>query len=184
MKALLADVQGPKSMILTINAGQIPADHWTQDPAIGGGRIVGEACHFIDLARFLAGAPVAAWAVQPTGLSNARGTADTATLGLTFEDGSTASIHYFANGHRGMPKERIDVFAGGKVLQLDNFVSLRAHGFSAMSYRRMLRQDKGQAACAAAFVRAMKGDASGLIPRAELFEVSRIAIAAEAAIRA
>jgi predicted dehydrogenase len=62
IKTLLAEVPGPKSFIMTVNAGAIPADHWTQDPAVGGGRILGEACHFIDLLRYLAGAPIDRWA--------------------------------------------------------------------------------------------------------------------------
>lgn len=184
MSQLLAGVSGPKSMVLTVNAGEIPMDHWTQDREIGGGRIVGEACHFIDLARYFAGHPVASWSVTPMSLSDSRGAADTATINLTFGDGSTAAIHYFANGHKGFPKERVEVFAGGRILQLDNFISLKGFGTPGFSRSRSLRQDKGQAACAQAFVTAMQGDTSGLIPRAELLEVTRLAIEAEEAVRA
>lgn len=184
MTRLLDGVAGPKSMVLTVNAGEIPMDHWTQDREIGGGRIVGEACHFIDLARYFAGHPVASWSVVPMGLPDNRGAADTATINLTFEDGSTAAIHYFANGQQGFPKERVEVFAGGRILQLDNFISLKGFGTPGFLRSRSLRQDKGQAACAQAFVMAMQGDTSGLIPRAELFEVMRLAIEAEDAVRA
>lgn len=184
MTRLLEGVAGPKTMVLTVNAGKIPLDHWTQDREIGGGRIVGEACHFIDLARHFAGHPVASWSVTPMGLPDSRGAADTTTISLSFEDGSTAAIHYFANGHKGFPKERIEIFAGGRILQLDNFIALRGFGTPGFSRSRSLRQDKGQAACAQAFVKAMQGDASGLIPRAELFEVTRLAIEAEDAARA
>ena len=184
MTRLLEGIAGPKSMVLSVNAGEIPLDHWTQDREIGGGRIVGEACHLIDLARHFAGHPVASWGVTPMGLPNSRGAADTVTINLTFEEGSTAAIHYFANGHKGFPKERVEIFAGGRILQLDNFIALRGFGTPGFSRSRSLRQDKGQAACAQAFVKAMQGDVSGLIPRAELFEVTRIAIEAEDAARA
>ncbi len=184
MTRLLEGVSGPKSMVLTVNAGNIPLDHWTQDREIGGGRIVGEACHFIDLARHFAGHPVASWSVTSMGLSGNRGAADTTTINLTFEDGSTAAIHYFANGHKSFPKERVEVFASGCILQLDNFISLRGFGTPGFSRSRSLWQDKGQVACAQAFVKAMQGDARGLIPRAELFEVTRLAIEAQDAVRA
>ena len=183
MTRLLEGVAGPKSIVLTVNAGKIPLDHWTQDRDIGGGRIVGEACHFIDLARYLAGHPITSWSVAPMGRPDSRGAADTATISITFEDGSTAAIHYFANGHKGFRKERVEVFAGGRVLQLDNFIALRGFGTPGFSYSRSLRQDKGQAACAQAFVKAMLGDDRGLIPKAELFEVTRLAIEAEDAAR-
>ncbi len=184
MARLLEDVSAPKSIVLTVNAGAIPMDHWTQDREIGGGRIVGEACHFIDLARFLAGHPIASWSLVPTGSNDATGAADCATINLAFEDNSTAAIHYFTNGHKGMPKERVEVFAQGRILQLNNFISLRGYGFPDFRRTRSIRQDKGQVACATAFVDAMRGDASRIIPRSELFEVSRVAIDAEDAIRA
>ena len=113
MKALLDKVTGPKTFILTMNAGSIPADHWTQDRELGGGRIIGEACHYIDLMRHLVGAPIAGFSAVSIG--NAPGvdiTEDKASITLTFEDGSMGTIHYFANGGKAFPKERIEAFAG------------------------------------------------------------------------
>lgn len=178
MKNLLEGVAGPKAFVMTVNAGAIPAGHWTQDRQTGGGRIVGEACHFIDLLRYLAAAPVekhgVAMMASPTG--------DTATITLTFADGSVGSIHYFANGSKSFPKERLEVFSGGRILQLDNF--RRLHGFGWPGFRKMnlWRQDKGQKACAAAFVRAVEQGGAAPIPFEELMEVSRLSIEAEQAL--
>ena len=121
---LLREVDGPKAFVVTVNAGAVPADHWTQNRAAGGGRIVGEACHFVDLLRHLAGSPIAE--AERRSLA---GREDVSSLELRFEDGSIGTIHYLANGHKSFPKERIEVFAGGRVLRLDNFRSLRGVGW-------------------------------------------------------
>jgi predicted dehydrogenase/threonine dehydrogenase-like Zn-dependent dehydrogenase len=173
VKQLLAGVTGPKAFVMTVNAGAIPADHWTQDPAIGGGRIVGEACHFIDLLRFLAGAPISHW--SRAGM--AAPTDDTVTLQLGFADGSIGTVHYFANGSKAFPKERLEVFAGGRVLQMDNFRRLSGWGWPKFKPMKLWRQDKGQKACAAAFVQALRDGGPAPIPVDEILEVSRVSIA-------
>ncbi|AGA89831.1 putative dehydrogenase [Thioflavicoccus mobilis 8321] len=178
MKALLAAVPGPKSLILTVNAGAIQADHWTQDPAIGGGRIIGEACHFIDLARHLAGAPIVSHRVQGLGTAETPGPRDTAAIALGLADGSEATIHYLANGHKGFPKERIEVFVAGRVLQLDNFRTLRGWGWPGFTKMNLWKQDKGAEAAAVAFVRAIREGGLPPIPLAETLEASRISILA------
>jgi len=177
MRELLRGVQGPKSLSLLMNAGAIPPDHWTQDRQVGGGRILGEACHFIDLARFLVGAPiVAASGGAMRGKSGAVSSLDTAQISLEFEDGSIASIQYYANGHRSFPKERVEVFASGRILQLENFRVLRGFGYSGFRGFRTWRQDKGHAACVQAFLRAVESGGPSPIPAGEIFEVSRVAI--------
>ena len=173
IKSLVAGVSGPKSFIMTVNAGSIPAEHWTQDKEIGGGRIIGEACHFIDLLRFLAGNPIASHTY--TAMDSTNG--DTVTLQLSFADGSIGTVHYFANGCKAYPKERLEVFAAGRVLQLDNFRKLQGFGWPGFSKMNLWRQDKGQIACAAAFVNAIKsGGVVAPIPFAEIMEVSRVSI--------
>lgn len=172
MKQLLKGVSGPKAFVMTVNAGAIPADHWTQDPQAGGGRIIGEACHFIDLLRFLANAPIASW----TRTDMASATRDTASIQLTFADGSVGTIHYFANGSKSFPKERLEVFASGQVLQLDNFRKLTGFGWPGFKKMNLWRQDKGQKACAQAFVDALEGRGPLPIPFDEVVEVSRISI--------
>ncbi len=130
MKALLDAAPEPKSFVMTVNSGEIPAEHWTQDRAQGGGRIIGEACHFIDLLRFLAGHSIAAvHAVRIGSNTTSAIRDDKATITLEFADGSFGSVHYLANGHRSLPKERLEVFCGGRVLQLNNFRKLRGYGW-------------------------------------------------------
>lgn len=172
MKSLLAPSIAPMAMTMTVNAGAIPSDHWVQDPAVGGGRIVGEACHFVDLMRFLAGSPI----VRAEAAGMRSDTDDTAGITLAFANGSIGAIQYYANGNKALAKERLEVFAGGRVLALDNFRRLSAHGWSRRSGLSALRQDKGQDACAAAFVAAAKAGATAPIPLTEILEVSRVSI--------
>ncbi len=172
IKALLATVSTPKSFIMTVNAGVIPAEHWTQDREIGGGRIIGEVCHFIDLLRFLAGAPLIAW--QRLAMDSL--TDDTVSISLAFADGSIGTVHYLANGSKAFPKERLEVFCAGRVLQLDNFRRLVGYGWPGFKKLNLWRQDKGQTMCAAAFVRAVEEGGPAPIPLAEILEVSRMTI--------
>lgn len=173
IRSLLDSVQAPKAFVMQVNAGAIPADNWLQDRAVGGGRIVGEACHFIDLLRFLAGAPIVDYSA--TAMDSATG--DTVTLQLRFADGSIGTVHYFANGSKAVPKERLEVFAAGRVLQLDNFRRLRGHGWPGFRGMRAARQDKGQRNCAAAFVQAVQQGGEAPIGFDELMEVSRVSVA-------
>jgi predicted dehydrogenase len=183
MKDLLRGSSEQKSVIITVNAGAIPANHWTQDSEVGGGRIIGEACHFIDLARFLVRARIGD--VQAVALAKREGLAyaDKASVTLKFVDGSFAVIHYLANGHRSFPKERVEVFCGGRILQLANFRRLTAYGFARFSGSRLWRQDKGNAACIAAFVRAVETGGEPPIPVEELFEVSEATLHAAELLR-
>jgi predicted dehydrogenase len=170
MKALLAGVTGPKSMVLTVNAGAIPSSHWTQDHQVGGGRIIGEACHFIDLLRHLAGCEIERSSIDR--MQSQCG--DTATINLRFADGSIGTVHYFANGPRSLSKERLEVFAAGRVLQLDNYRVLRGIGWPKFRPMRLWRQDKGQAACAEAFLKVLTGQGAPVMSTQELLAVARI----------
>jgi predicted dehydrogenase len=184
LNTLLEGVREPKVFVMTVNAGAIPRDHWTQDLGIGGGRIIGEACHFIDLLRFLAGSPITGF--QAMALGNTGGesvTEDKASISLQFQDGSVGTILYLANGHKSFPKERLEVFVSGRILQLDNFRRLTGYGWPGFGHMRLLRQDKGQKACAAAFVRAIEQGADSPIPFHELVEVSRLTIEIAEALR-
>ena len=178
IKQLLERSSGPKSFIMTVNAGAIPAEHWTQDRAIGGGRIVGEACHFIDLLRFLAASPIAGFDVRYMGGMGPAELRDNAVISLGFEDGSVGAIHYLANGSKAFPKERLEVFSGGAVLQLDNFRKMRGFGWPGFSKMNLMRQDKGQKACIAAFLDAIRNGSPSPIPVDEILEVSRVSIEA------
>jgi len=170
---------GPISVIITVNAGQIPAEHWTQDEKTGGGRIVGEACHFIDLMRHLTGQTITG--TTSTAMLEAANTgrpADTASITLSFKDGSTGTIHYFANGCKDFPKERIEVFAGGRILQIDNFKSLNYFGWPAARNLSLWSQDKGQTNCVAAFIEAIKNGTPSPIDIDEIFEVAELTLSA------
>jgi predicted dehydrogenase/threonine dehydrogenase-like Zn-dependent dehydrogenase len=175
MHELLAGAPGPKSLVMTINAGAIPAAHWTQDREVGGGRLVGEGCHFVDLLRFLTGAPIVAHSVSVMDTP----TRDSATITLRFAEGSLGTIVYLANGSKVFPKERLEAFAGGRVLQLDNFRRLTGFGWPGFAKLNLWRQDKGQVACTRAFIEAVRSGGPSPIPLAELLEVSRVSIALE-----
>jgi len=177
MKALLSAVKEPKSFIMTMNAGAIPANHWTQDPSVGGGRIIGEACHFIDLMRFLAGSKIVSIQARRMGDTPAVAiTEDKAAITLGFEDGSFGTILYLANGASSFPKERVEVFAAGRVLQLDNFRKLKGFGWPGFSKLNLWKQNKGQSECAAAFLAAVQNGAVTPITSDEIFEVARVSI--------
>lgn len=179
MKSLLKGVTASKSFVFTVNAGALPADHWAQDKEKGGGRIVGEACHFIDLMRHLAGHPITAIYAHPmrTRSSEEIGE-DKVFIVIEFADGSHGTINYLANGASTFPKERIEVFAGQRILQLDNYRVLNGFGWPGFRRERRFRADKGQADCARAFLAALRGEAPAPIAPEEIFEVSEWTIEA------
>jgi predicted dehydrogenase/threonine dehydrogenase-like Zn-dependent dehydrogenase len=163
VKALLAGVREPKTFVMTVNAGAIPPNHWTQDPLVGGGRIVGEACHFVDLLRFLAGVPITGFHATFMG-TGTRVSSDKVSFTVHFADGSFGTVHYLANGHKSFPKERLEVFCAGRILQLDNFRQLKGYGWPGFRKMNLWAQDKGQNACAAAFLDAVRKGGPTPIP--------------------
>lgn len=185
LKGLIDSVVEPKVFIMTMNAGAIPANHWTQDAATGGGRIIGEACHYIDLMRFLSGAPIVHVAARRLGsAAGLQVVEDKAVITLGFADGSFGTIHYLANGAKDFPKERIEVFCAGRTLQIDNFRKLTGYGWPGFRKEASWKQDKGQDACAAAFVSSIVEGREAPIPASDIFEVARITIEAAEQLRA
>lgn len=177
---LLRGRTGPLCMSMFVNAGLIPADHWVHDPEVGGGRIVGEGCHWLDLLTFLTGAPIESSTVQHVGPQAKIATrGDHALISLAFADGSVGSVHYFANGHRSFPKERLTVFCEGKVLEMDNFRVLDGYGWSNFKRLKTMRQDKGHAAECQRFVDAIRRGGPPLIPFDQLMNVSLHSIRCE-----
>ena len=177
IKSLLESKREPKVIVITVNAGAIPGDHWTQDPEVGGGRIVGEGCHFIDLMRFLVGAAITGH--QAMMIGNVPGIEvrdDKVSINLSFADGSIGTIHYLANGGKAFPKERIEVFCGDAVLQMDNYRTLQGFGWPGFNKMKLFKQDKGQTACAKAFVNAIKQGKPSPISYEEVMESSRVSI--------
>jgi len=169
---LLAARTGPRAFVYTVNAGSVPAEHWTQDRESGGGRIIGEACHFIDLLRYLSGSPMVGVSASPMAAGQSPGIVDSASLTLRFANGDVGSIHYLANGHRSFAKERLEVFASGAILQLDNFLRLRSYGWPGFRGERVFRQDKGQRGLVGAFLGAIASGKPEPIPLEELLEVA------------
>lgn len=177
IKNLLDAKPAPKTFIMTMNAGEIPEDHWTQDVEVGGGRIIGEACHYIDLMRFLAGSKIKSFNAVKMGKNDfVELTEDKASISLTFEDGSMGSIHYFSNGGKSFPKERIEVFCDNGVLQLDNFKKLRGFGWKGFSKMNLWSQNKGQENCVDAFMESVRKGRKNPIPHDEIFEVARVSV--------
>lgn len=143
----------PKSIHYRINAGVLPADHWVHDPEVGGGRIIGEACHFIDLCAFLAGSPIKSVSAQR--MSDAKNVSDTVTIQLQFDNGSIASIDYLSNGSKALEKEFIEIFSGGVVYHLHDFKELIVYDKSA-NKKKFGTQDKGHKAEVNAFIDAIE----------------------------
>ena len=133
---------GPMTMIYRINAGAIPKDSWIQDMEIGGGRIIGEACHFIDYLTYINGSlPIK---VSALALPDPNGLTDTVTISVSFENGSTGVIAYFANGSKELQKEYIEIFASGTTAILNDFKELKIYGKGKIFKSKSFNQNKGQ----------------------------------------
>jgi predicted dehydrogenase len=166
-------VSGPRTLNYRFNAGPIPSDHWTQDLSVGGGRLVGEACHAIDLAAFLFGSQVVrvyAEAVTPGGAAGA-GDDQTAFV-ARFADGSVASINYFAGGDKAFPKERIELFGGSRVAVIDDFKTVTLSKGGHARVEKMRGRDKGHDAELEAFVGAVRAGGQPPIPYGSILNVS------------
>jgi predicted dehydrogenase/threonine dehydrogenase-like Zn-dependent dehydrogenase len=145
-KEFFAGRQAPLSISYRINAGRIPKSHWTQDPHEGGGRIIGEVCHFIDLMHFLTGAlTTRAYAESITSRNQEMVDEDNVFITLRFSDGSNGSIAYLSEGDRSLPKERVEIFCEGKSFVLDDFRSATSYQGGREESTKPRQQDKGQA---------------------------------------
>ncbi|HNE69983.1 MAG TPA: bi-domain-containing oxidoreductase [Anaerolineales bacterium] len=181
LKSQLESLQEPKHLHYRVNAGFIPANHWTQDEAIGGGRIIGEACHFIDTLTFLVGAlpvKVSAQALP----NNGKYREDNVSMTFTFADGSIGVVDYLANGDKSMPKERLEVFCGGMVAILDDYVSLNVVKDGKRKEEKGA-QDKGWRGEMAAFAEAVQGKGEAPIPYGQIIAVTKSTFAAVESIR-
>jgi len=158
LKIMLDLINEHKSFIYTCNAGFISEDNWIQDPKVGGGRLIGEACHFVDLLVYLSGSKIKN--LEVIEMKDNKMCPDTFSINLSFVDGSIGSIHYFSNGNFSFPKERLEVFCGGTIFKLDNFKKLSAWGFPNFTKRRLLKQDKGQKNCVNEFISSIKNKKS------------------------
>lgn len=177
LRSLLFESSEPFAAHYRVNAGYIPLNHWTQDPFQGGGRIIGEGCHFIDFLTFLAGAApvsVSAQALPDQG----RYRQDNVLISLTFPDGSLGSISYLANGDKSLAKERLEIFCAGRVGILDDYRRLEwVRDGRRQVFQSPLGQNKGHQNAWAAFLTAAREGGPPPIPYTELVEVSRATFA-------
>jgi predicted dehydrogenase/threonine dehydrogenase-like Zn-dependent dehydrogenase len=172
----------PLAMTYRINAGPIPASSWIHDPEQGGGRIIGEVCHFVDLVQHVADDEVAeVFAINAGGY--AAGLHDVVTISVRFRGGSVASINYFANGDKSYPKERLEVFGGGTIAVLDDFRELTLTRNGKRKSVKKLSQDKGFDEEIAAFLKAVKDGGAPPIPLASLVATTRATFAIEESLR-
>lgn len=173
----------PLVMHYRVNAGYIPLTHWVHDPEQGGGRIIGEGCHFIDFMSFLSGG--VPQSIRTVGLEDGgRYREDNVVIQITFSDGSIGTLSYLSNGDRAFPKERIEAFSGGRVAVLDDFRSLAViHAGRQRVYRSRLRQDKGHEQEWLDYVQALQNGQPPPIPYTQLFGVTRATFAAVQALR-
>lgn len=174
MKALLGSA--PMNVVATMNAGFIPANSWVHDRAVGGGRILGEACHFIDLITYLTGSSVTAVCMNAMGQSPSE-TSDNASILLRYANGSTGVINYFSNGSKAYSKERVEVYSQDRTLILDNFRTLRGYGFKGFS-KLKTSQDKGHQEQFRLLLASVQSGGDSLIPLNEIFNTTRATLAA------
>lgn len=174
MKSYLGERPGPMNVIATMNAGHIPPDIWVHDPEVGGGRIVGEACHYIDLITYLTGSKVVEVSMQALG-ADPKVNTDNASIHLKYENGSLGVINYFANGNKSYSKERVEVYYRGKNLILDNFRRLDGYGYGRGFGSKLLKtkQDKGHRKQFELLTRRWKKGGESLIPFDEIVNTTR-----------
>lgn len=177
IKGYLRGRSAPLCMQMTVNAGVIPPDHWTQDPKRGGGRIIGEACHFIDLLAYLAESPVVSVSAMMIG-QGAAVLEDKMSITFQMADGSIGTVHYFANGTKSFPKETLEVFSDQRVIRMENYRETKGFGFSNFQKLRTMTQDKGHRGELEAFVKAITQGGTSPISFADQVNITRASFAA------
>jgi polar amino acid transport system substrate-binding protein len=159
-------------MIYRINAGAIPPDSWIQDPDLGGGRIIGEVCHFVDLLTFLNGSLPSLVHVQS--MKDPRNLQDVVNGSLSYENGSIGTIAYLANGDKALPKERVEIYGHGCTVVIDDFKSLTLYAGGKKKEKKLLSQDKGQKAEVKTFLDAILQGTASPIPFEEIYSTSKV----------
>lgn len=179
MRSFLGERPGPMNVIATMNAGHIPPDVWVHDLESGGGRIVGEACHYVDLITYLTGSKVVEVSMQAMGTDPKENT-DNASIHLKYENGSLGVINYFANGNKSYSKERVEVYYQGNNLILDNFRRLDGYGFGGGFTSKILKtkQDKGHHKQFELLTKRWKEGGPPLIPFDEIVNTTKATFAA------
>ncbi|AKU93098.1 putative zinc-binding dehydrogenase [Vulgatibacter incomptus] len=177
MREMRAASSSPAMLSIRVNAGALPLGHWTTDDIEGGGRMVGEGCHFVDFARYIVGSPIESVRATAMGFGREGTATENFQTTLSFADGSVATIFYTAIGDGSFPKERFELFVGGSVCVIDDFSSFVKIAAGKKQKSRTLAKDKGHVAQVVALVEAIKQGGAPPIPVEELFEVSRATLA-------
>jgi polar amino acid transport system substrate-binding protein len=164
---------GPVAMIYRINAGFIPMESWIQDPDMGGGRVIGEVCHFVDFLTFINGSlPKTVYA---TVMEDPRNLNDVVNISLTYQNGSIGAISYLSNGGKSLPKERVEIFGNGNSVILDDYKKLGYYFKDKKKEKKLFSQDKGQAVEVRQFIEAVRDGKPELIPFKEIYSASVVA---------
>lgn len=166
--------QQKKSINIRVNAGVVPPDHWVHDPKVGGGRIIGEVCHFIDLAYYIAGSK--AKNIHALSLGSNPALKDTVSINIEFENGSIANISYYSNGNKNVPKERIEVFSNGAVYLIDDFKTMELFSESGIKKIKLKAQDKGHSASFEKTIEALKTASAFPISFEEIYHSSLLTL--------
>jgi len=175
MKKLLGNDDSPINIVATMNAGFIPADVWVHDIEIGGGRIIGEACHYIDLCTYFSGSKVVAVCMNAMG-KNPEESTDNGSILLKYENGTNAVINYFANGNKGYSKERVEVYSQERTLIMDNWRKLKTYGFKGGNSSS--KQDKGHFNQFSKLIEQQKNGGNSIIPFNEIVNTTKASFAA------
>ena len=174
IKSLLGNA--PMNIIATMNAGAIPADVWVHDMAVGGGRVIGEACHYLDLMIFLSGSKIKSVCMNAMGENPSENT-DNASILVKMQNGSTGVVNYFSNGAKSYVKERLEIFSQEKILIMDNFIKTTGYGVKGFS-KLKTKLDKGHKEQFDQIVQKIKQGSVELIPYEELINVTKASFAA------
>lgn len=184
LKQFFQDCHDPVTVSIRFNAGSIPNDHWTQDEKVGGGRIIGEACHGIDLATYLCGSPVVrVYAESVGGQPMSVKTDDQCFITLRHANGAISQIAYLSGGDKSFPKERIEVIGGGRIGIIDDFRRITTCRHGKTQRTRLAGHDKGHQAAVAAFAQAIRDGKDSPIPWDQLESTSLAAILAVRSLR-
>lgn len=174
IKSIVGDA--PMNVIATMNAGAIPPNIWVHDMAVGGGRIIGEACHYLDLIVYLTGSKIKAVCMNALG-DNPEENTDNASILVKLENGSTGVVNYFANGAKSYSKERLEVYSQEKTLTMDNFIKTTGYGTKGFS-KLKTKLDKGHKNQFATILNELKKGSVALISYEELINVTKASFAA------
>ena len=172
-KEALGSNPGPINVIATMNAGEIALEHWTQDMEQGGGRIIGEACHYIDLISYFTSSKVKSVLLAANGINPNENT-DNASILLKYENGSLGVINYFSNGSKSYPKERIEIFQSGKNMIIDNFKQIRLFGYSKKGFKKS--QNKGHSNQFRNWLDMIQKGGDSIIPFDSIYNTSKASI--------